>query len=274
MKKFCLFIFFISFCFCEMFQSVDPKIAFFIDKNNTKCASCGMDLAKFYKTNYILGDKQYASIHCLYKETKGQIPQNAKVVDAKNLVFIDANLAFYVVGSKIKGTMSKVSKYAFSNENDAKEFQKENGGEIVNFAKAYKIAGNDFKKSKKSKKVEIPNDARCPICGMFVAKNPTFATFIKTDDETFYFDGVKDLMKFYFKNNKKFEKIFVRDYYKLHAIDAKEAFFVVGSNVFGPMGEELIPFATQKDAQNFAKDHLGKNILKFDEIDESLVENL
>ncbi len=48
----------------------------------------------------------------------------------------------------------------------------------------------------------IPSDAKCHVCGMFVAKYANWAATIKTDKETFYFDGVKDMMKFYFEPTK------------------------------------------------------------------------
>ena len=41
---------------------------------------------------------------------------------------------------------------------------------------------------------------------------------------------------------------------------------VVGSNVMGPMGNELIPFKDETSAKDFSKDHVGKKILKFEEI--------
>ena len=129
-----------------MFQSVDPSKATLVGSGEGKeyCAVCGMSLVKFYKTNHVWNGKQVASLHCLYEITGGKIPSDAQVVDTKNLNLIDVNKAFYVVGSKVKGTMTRNSKYAFSTEADAKEFQAENGGEIVNFAKAYEIAGQDF----------------------------------------------------------------------------------------------------------------------------------
>ena len=40
------------------------------------------------------------------------------------------------------------------------------------------------------------------------------------------------------------------------------------------MGNELIPFASEEDAKTFAKDHGGKQIVKFDEITTLLVERL
>lgn len=119
----------------------------------------------------------------------------------------------------------------------------------------------------------IPSDAKCPVCGMFVAKYANWAATIKTDKETFYFDGVKDMMKFYFEPTKyskdtslKDSKVLVTDYYTLEQIDAKSAFYVVGSNVMGPMGNELIPFKDETSAKDFSKDHAGKKVLKFEEI--------
>ena len=51
------------------------------------------------------------------------------------------------------------------------------------------------------------------------------------------------------------------DYYALEPIDGRTAFYVVGSDVFGPMGKELIPFAQRAQAEEFLKDHKGRAIL-------------
>ncbi|MBN2832303.1 MAG: nitrous oxide reductase accessory protein NosL, partial [Campylobacterales bacterium] len=53
--------------------------------------------------------------------------------------------------------------------------------------------------------------------------------------------------------------------------DGKKAFYVIGSDTYGPMGKEFIPFATLKSAQSFLKDHKGSEILSFDKISEALV---
>lgn len=125
--------------------------------------------------------------------------------------------------------------------------------------------------------VEVGNHEKCPVCGMFVYKYPKWAARLNVArldrQEHFSFDGVKDLMKFYFEPEKwgspkglKFGKVWVTDYYTQKAIDGKKAFYVVGSNVLGPMGNELIPFETQHDAATFNKDHLGTAIYTFDQI--------
>jgi len=53
--------------------------------------------------------------------------------------------AYYVVGSKKRGTMSRVSKYAFATKSAAKKFQDLYGGEIVDFKRAREITQKDFK---------------------------------------------------------------------------------------------------------------------------------
>ena len=44
--------------------------------------------------------------------------------------------------------------------------------------------------------------------------------------------------------------------------------------MFGPMGNELIPFASEEDAKTFARDHGGKKIIKFDKITAFMLEEL
>ena len=122
-----------------------------------------------------------------------------------------------------------------------------------------------------------PKDAKCPVCGMWVAKYHKWVTMLDLGKEKLYFDGVKDMMKFYldpvrFKHPK--EKVlgaWVTDYYTLKRLDAHKAYFVTGSNVYGPMGVELIPFATKADAQEFMHDHHGKAIVTFSEITPKLL---
>ena len=75
-------------------------------------------------------------------------------------------------------------------------------------------------------------------------------------------------------NRDKITHIEVTDFYTLEAIDAKEAFYVVGSDVYGPMGNELIPFLTKDAAENFMRDHRGEKILRFNDITPQLVMGL
>ncbi len=127
----------------------------------------------------------------------------------------------------------------------------------------------------------VPKGSKCPVCGMFTAKYPKWVATIKEEDgKTYYFDGVKDMMKYYFDperyHHKKqaFAEILVSDYYTIKPIMAKDAWYVIGANIYGPMGNEFIPFKTQPDAKEFLKEHFGKKIVKFSDITEDLVYSL
>ncbi|TNF45146.1 MAG: hypothetical protein EP216_00675 [Epsilonproteobacteria bacterium] len=148
-------------------------------------------------------------------------------------------------------------------------------------ALAYFIMAGQSESTKHVKsQIEVPKEIKCPVCGMFVAKYPKWAARIEADTKNYYFDGVKDMMKFYIFdvdfpfNRDKITHIEVTDFYTLEAIDAKEAFYVVGSDVYGPMGNELIPFLTKDAAENFMRDHRGEKILHFNDITPQLVMGL
>ena len=128
---------------------------------------------------------------------------------------------------------------------------------------------------------DISPQDRCPVCGMFVAKYPNWITQARLSNGTVkFFDGVKDLMAFSFNPDsfgapgQKIQEIWVKDYYTLAWIDGRTAWYVVGSDVYGPMGHEFIPFTSAAAAENFRKDHKGTKVMRFDEITESLVQSM
>lgn len=117
---------------------------------------------------------------------------------------------------------------------------------------------------------------------MFVAKYPNWLTQVRHESGSVqFFDGVKDMLAYYL-NPKEYgaapddtiNEIWVKGYYSLSWIEGKQAIYVQGSDVYGPMGHEFIPFASQVAAESFMKDHKGKNTLSFDEISFKLVESM
>ena len=68
--------------------------------------------------------------------------------------------------------------------------------------------------------------------------------------------------------------VYVTEYYDMKIVDAKSAFFVIGSDVYGPMGRELIPFVSKSDAEAFKGDHEGKRILRFEEVKPGIIKKL
>jgi copper chaperone NosL len=134
-----------------------------------------------------------------------------------------------------------------------------------------------------AQEVEITKKDRCPVCGMFVYKYPKWVAQIYfKDGATYFYDGAKDMFKHIFNTQKytpgktaeTITKIFVTDYYEVELIDAKSAYFVIGSDVLGPMGHELLPFKDQESAQEFLEDHEGKSILRYQDVTPAIIESL
>jgi hypothetical protein len=69
-------------------------------------------------------------------------------------------------------------------------------------------------------------------------------------------------------------KVSRTEYYDLVLIDAYKALFVIGSDVYGPMGRELIPFSNEAGAAEFMKDHKAKKIINFKDVTIELVRSL
>lgn len=127
-----------------------------------------------------------------------------------------------------------------------------------------------------------PKDT-CPVCGMFVALYPEWiATVLYKDGHAHHFDGAKDLFKYLHDlphwapghRAEDVQAIGVTEYYGLTRIDARNVWYVIGSDTLGPMGHELVPLATQADAEEFMKDHAGKRILRFDDVKMELLKDL
>jgi nitrous oxide reductase accessory protein NosL len=119
-----------------------------------------------------------------------------------------------------------------------------------------------------------PKD-KCPVCGMFVSGYPNWIAEIIFKDGTYaIFDGPKDMFKYYFnvstytkgKTKNDISALFITEYYTTKIVSARDVHFILGSDVMGPMGNELVPVLGKEVAEQFAKDHKGTKMLTFDEI--------
>ena len=125
------------------------------------------------------------------------------------------------------------------------------------------------------KPVVINKSDKCPVCGMFVSGYKNWLAEIIFIDGTYaVFDGPKDMFRYYLdlkkynpsKTVSDISAIYVTEYYSTELTDARKVFFILGSNVNGPMGAELVPLASEKAAKEFMEDHKGKRVLKFSEV--------
>ncbi len=124
---------------------------------------------------------------------------------------------------------------------------------------------------------------KCAVCGMFVSQFADWNAKIEFADSTHAtFDGAKCMFKYYLdmkkynpsKSRVDIAAISVKDYYSQISIDAQKAFFVIWSDVYGPMGHEPISFEKEADAKEFLKEHKGRKILRFKDVTQKVILSL
>ena len=120
----------------------------------------------------------------------------------------------------------------------------------------------------------------CPVCGMLVSKYPNWvAVVVYKDGHAHFFDGAKDFFKFIAAPQKydashqreSIAAMWVTEFYGLARIDARKAFYVIGSDVLGPMGHELVPLESEADARDFLKEHKGRRFVAFDQVTPEII---
>lgn len=120
----------------------------------------------------------------------------------------------------------------------------------------------------------------CPVCGMLVSKYPNWvAAAVYRDNHANFFDGAKDMFKYlhelekYAPGHRKGDLagLYVTEFYGLTRIDARKAYYVIGSDVLSPMGHELVPLETRADAEEFLKDHKGRGIFTFEQVTPEII---
>jgi copper chaperone NosL len=127
----------------------------------------------------------------------------------------------------------------------------------------------------------ITSSSQCGTCGMYPARYPKWHSQVLLDSgQTVAFCGMKCLFRYRFaltaaaeKNAPRITSIKVKDYSDGTWMTAEAATYVVGSSIHGPMGPELIPFASATAATTFQPAN-GGNLAAYSEITEQTVQSL
>lgn len=134
----------------------DPRAAEDDIRKYPSCPYCGMDRRKFHHSRMLVhyGDDlpdATCSLHCaaislainIDRGPKATyVADNASPGEIKPLIEVEK--ATFLVGSSIKGVMTRRSKVAYGTEAAAKAAQAANGGELANFDKALLAAHEDM----------------------------------------------------------------------------------------------------------------------------------
>ncbi len=124
-----------------------------------------------------------------------------------------------------------------------------------------------------------------PVYQLKVDDYPKFHTeMVLKNGKKIRFCCVKSMMHFYFtpyrypeygiKKSSEIDKMFVKDYLDGTKVDAKKAWYVFGSRLVGPHGDDLIPLSSKTRAELFVKRYGGTRIMPFEKLSAGLVRYL
>ncbi|OUS27980.1 nitrous oxide reductase accessory protein NosL [Thalassotalea sp. 42_200_T64] len=127
----------------------------------------------------------------------------------------------------------------------------------------------------------IESSDECHLCGMLISNfsGPKGELYRKDRGETVHkFCSTRDMFSFYLdpENKRNVTSIYVHDMSKMpwdepndgYFVDARVAWFVVGSSKTGAMGKTLASFSKEGDAKAFSRE-FGGDVLAFDNVDMS-----
>jgi len=130
--------------------------------------------------------------------------------------------------------------------------------------------------------MDYTKDTLSIVRHMKVYKEPKWVSKIElTNGKKLFFVSPKSMMEFYHqpgkwfdigvKSESDFKDILVTDFKTGLPIKAKGAFFIYGTSVTSPAGDDLVTFNSYADAEEFSKKYNGKRILNFREVSPALI---
>lgn len=120
------------------------------------------------------------------------------------------------------------------------------------------------------------------IRNLKVYKYPRWIAQITTShNKKLYFSSSKSMFEFYFVYKKwpefkintvdDMKEILVTDYKTYDAINARQAYYVYGSNITSIAGDDLVSFKNEYDAIEYSKNHNGQRIFRFSQVKHQLI---
>ena len=130
--------------------------------------------------------------------------------------------------------------------------------------------------------MDYDKETTCLVRHIKVYENPAWVAKIELQNgNKVFFSSPKSMFEFYFrpgkwfdigvKNEKDFKHILVTDFKTLKPVKAKGAFYIYGTDVTSPAGDDLVAFNSYADAEEFSKKHHGKRILGFRDVSDALI---
>ncbi|WP_292655497.1 nitrous oxide reductase accessory protein NosL [Nitratifractor sp.] len=116
-----------------------------------------------------------------------------------------------------------------------------------------------------------------PVYAIPLDKLPKFtAEMVLKNGKKIRFASVKAMLNFYYhpekyplykvRSRKAVKTMFVQDYLSGEKIPLQKAWYVFGSRLMGPHGDDLIPLSSRTRAELFVKRYGGTKIMSFQEV--------
>lgn len=119
-----------------------------------------------------------------------------------------------------------------------------------------------------------PTGGRCALCGMRVTRGSAFASgATEANGHEVLFDSVKCMFRWLGQHAD------ARDPWSTEHLSrserpARDLFYVMGSDIDGPMGADLVPVDTRDHAEQIRTSHHGTQILAFAEVTSDVLDEL
>jgi len=254
-------------------------------KRHPSCPFCGMDRRQYAHSRMLIeyaeGTTGTCSIHCAASEIsvhRDKTLVSMRVADYSTRNLIPAEKAFWVMGGKKAGVMTKRAKWAFKEKGEAERFIKENGGRHATFHDAMRATFEDMyedikmiqekRKAKQMKMMDLKTFPECKYCGMIREKYAHSRALIEYDEGTAVGTcSVHCLAIDLALNTDKTPKaVMVGDYSSKKLIDAEKAFWVLGGNKMGVMSiRGKWAFEEKAECSKFIAENGGR-LANFDEV--------
>ena len=109
-------------------------------------------------------------------------------------------------------------------------------------------------------------EQRCKHCGMKIdPSSPWRADLVAADGTTTSFDTPRCALTVWRSGKSQASSLRVQEYYERRWRNAEELRFVIGGDVVGPMGPDLVPVDPAR-ATKFIQDHGADRALRLDEV--------
>ncbi len=115
---------------------------------------------------------------------------------------------------------------------------------------------------------------RCALCGMRVTRGSAFASgAVEANGQEVLFDSVKCMFRWLGQHTDARDP-WTTEHLSRSEHPARDLFYVMGSDIDGPMGADLVPVDTREHAEQIRTSHHGTQILAFSEVTSDVLDEL